>query len=100
MSAPYSDAGHVASIAFNLLLGERCLDRIELLRQDEACLDGITAETISDPPNRAIAYSSHSVKSPSKIVSLSATTFLLSPVSRLAGLSEPPVNHDDTCETC
>lgn len=47
--APYSDADHVQNIAFNLLAGGRCLDHIELLRQDEAYLNGIGAERIPDP---------------------------------------------------
>ena len=47
--APYSDADHVLNIAFNLVAGGRCLDHIELLRQDEAYLNGIGVERIPDP---------------------------------------------------
>ena len=47
--APYTDADHVLNIAFNLLAGGRCLEHIELLRQDEAYLNGIGAERIPDP---------------------------------------------------
>ena len=49
LHAPYSDADHVLNIAFNLLAGGRCLDHIELLRQDEAYLNGIGVERIPDP---------------------------------------------------
>jgi len=38
-----------ANIAFNLLAGGQCLDHIELLRQDEAYLNGIGVERIPDP---------------------------------------------------
>ncbi len=47
--APYSDADHVLNIALNLLAGGRCLEHIELLRQDEAYLNGIGVERIPDP---------------------------------------------------
>ncbi len=49
LHAPYSDADHVQNIAFNLLAGGRCLDHIELRRQDEAYLNGIGVERIPDP---------------------------------------------------
>ena len=47
--APYSESDHVLNMAFNLLAGGRCLEHIELLRQDEAYLNGVGAKRIPDP---------------------------------------------------
>ena len=40
---PYHDSDHVLNIAYNLLAGGRCLEHLELLRQDEAYLDALGA---------------------------------------------------------
>lgn len=46
---PYHESDHVLNIAYNTLTGGTCLDDIELLRNDEAYMDGLGAERIPDP---------------------------------------------------
>jgi hypothetical protein len=46
---PYHESDHVLSIAYNLLAGGTCLEHLELLRSDEACLDALGARRIPDP---------------------------------------------------
>jgi hypothetical protein len=47
--SPYSEADHVMNFAINALCEGRCLEDMELRRNDEAFLDAIGAETIPDP---------------------------------------------------
>ncbi|MCP5093073.1 MAG: IS1380 family transposase [Gammaproteobacteria bacterium] len=46
---PYWESDHVLNIAYNVLCGGRCLDDIELRRNDEAFLDSLGAQRIPDP---------------------------------------------------
>ena len=46
---PYHDSDHVLNIAYNLLAGGKCLEHLELLRNDEAYLDALGARRIPDP---------------------------------------------------
>jgi len=46
---PYHESDHVLNIAYNTLTGGRCLDDLELRRNDEAYLDALGAERIPDP---------------------------------------------------
>ena len=46
---PYHESDHVLNIALNLLAGGRCLEHIELRRQDEVYLDAPGARRIPDP---------------------------------------------------
>lgn len=46
---PYHESDHVLNIAFNSLSGGTCLEDLELLRNDEAYLDGLGAPRIPDP---------------------------------------------------
>jgi hypothetical protein len=46
---PYHDSDHVLNIAYNLLAGGRCLEHLELLRNDEAYLDALGARRVPDP---------------------------------------------------
>ncbi len=46
---PYHESDHVRNIGYNLLAGGDCLEDLELLRQDEACLDALGAQRIPDP---------------------------------------------------
>src|SRR4051812_45645300 len=46
---PYHESDHVLNIALNLLAGGRCLEHIELRRNDEAFLDALGARRIPDP---------------------------------------------------
>lgn len=46
---PYFESDHVLNLAFNALCGGRCLEDIELRRNDEAFLDALGTETIPDP---------------------------------------------------
>jgi hypothetical protein len=46
---PYHDSDHVLNIAYNLLAGGRCLEHLELLRQDAAYLDALGARRVPDP---------------------------------------------------
>ena len=45
----YKESDHVLNLAFNALCGGRCLEDIELRRQDEAYLDVLGAASIPDP---------------------------------------------------
>jgi hypothetical protein len=47
--APYHESDHVLNFAFNALCDGRCLQDIELRRNDEAYLDALGAERIPDP---------------------------------------------------
>jgi hypothetical protein len=47
--APYFESDHVLNIAFNALCDGRCLQDIELRRNDEAFLDALGADRIPDP---------------------------------------------------
>src|SRR5512140_3406827 len=46
---PYHESDHVLGIAYNLLAGGECLEHLEYLRSDEACLDALGARRIPDP---------------------------------------------------
>ena len=46
---PYFESDHVLSIAYNVMVGGRCLEDIELRRNDEVFLDALGAERIPDP---------------------------------------------------
>ena len=46
---PYWESDHVLNVAYNVLAGGRCLEDIELLRNDEVYLDALGAERIPDP---------------------------------------------------
>lgn len=46
---PYFESDHVLNIAFNVLAGGRCLEDIELLRNDESYMNALGAERIPDP---------------------------------------------------
>jgi hypothetical protein len=46
---PYHESDHVLNIAYNVMCGGRCLEDIELLRNDEAYLDALGASRIPDP---------------------------------------------------
>jgi hypothetical protein len=49
VALPYHESDHVLSIAYNVLCGGRCLQDIELRRQDEVYLDALGAQRIPDP---------------------------------------------------
>ena len=46
---PYHESDHMLNIAFNILSNGKCLEDIELLRNNEAYLDAIGAQIIPDP---------------------------------------------------
>jgi hypothetical protein len=46
---PYHESDHVLNIAYNFLAGGRCLENLELLRNDEVYLDALGAQRIPDP---------------------------------------------------
>ena len=46
---PYHESDHVLGIAYNVMTGGRCLEDIELLRNDEGYLDALGATRIPDP---------------------------------------------------
>jgi hypothetical protein len=46
---PYHESDHVLNIAFNILAGGRCIEHLELRRQDEVYLDALGATRIPDP---------------------------------------------------
>lgn len=46
---PYSESDHVLNMAYNLLAGGRCLEHLELLRNNEVYLDALGAQRIPDP---------------------------------------------------
>jgi len=49
MHLPYHESDHVLNLAYNALCGARCLDDLELRRQDEAYLDALGARRVPDP---------------------------------------------------
>ena len=46
---PYHESDHVLNIAYNVLAGGTCLEDLELLRNNEAYLNALGAQTIPDP---------------------------------------------------
>ena len=46
---PYHESDHVLNIAYNQLVGGRCLEDLELRRNDEVYLDALGAQRIPDP---------------------------------------------------
>jgi Transposase DDE domain group 1 len=46
---PYHESDHVLNLIFNALCGGRCLEDLELRRQDEAYLNSLGADRIPDP---------------------------------------------------
>ena len=46
---PYHESDHVLNHAYNVLAGGRCLEDLELLRNDEVYLDALGAQRIPDP---------------------------------------------------
>lgn len=46
---PYTESDHVLNMAYNLLAGGRCLEHLELLRNNEVYLDALGARRIPDP---------------------------------------------------
>jgi hypothetical protein len=46
---PYHESDHILNIAYSFLAGGRCLEDIEVLRQDEAYMDMLGALRIRDP---------------------------------------------------
>ncbi len=46
---PYFESDHVLNIAYNILCNGQCIEDIERLRNDEAYLNALGAETIPDP---------------------------------------------------
>jgi hypothetical protein len=46
---PYFESDHVLNIAYNVMCGGRCLEDIELRRNDEVFTDGLGAQRIPDP---------------------------------------------------
>jgi hypothetical protein len=46
---PYQESDHVLNIAYNVLAGGKCLENLELLRNDEAYLNALGASRIPDP---------------------------------------------------
>lgn len=49
MHLPYHESDHVLNIAYNVLCGGRCLEDLELRRNDEVFLDALGTERIPDP---------------------------------------------------
>ena len=46
---PYHESDHVLNIAFNLLAGGKCIEHLELRRNDEVYLNALDAERLPDP---------------------------------------------------
>jgi hypothetical protein len=46
---PYTESDHVLNMAYNLLAGGKCLEHLELRRNDEVYLDALGARRIPDP---------------------------------------------------
>ena len=46
---PYHESDHVLNIAFNILAGGKCIEHLELRRNDEVYLDALGAVRIPDP---------------------------------------------------
>ena len=49
MTRPYFESDHVLNLAYNILAGGRCIDDLELLRNDPSYLDMLGAQRIPDP---------------------------------------------------
>ncbi len=49
MHLPYHESDHVLNLAYNAACGARCLDDLELRRQDEGYLDALGARRVPDP---------------------------------------------------
>lgn len=49
LNMPYFESDHVLNIAYNLLAGGKCLEHLELLRQNVAYLNALGARRIPDP---------------------------------------------------
>ncbi|MDF1667585.1 MAG: IS1380 family transposase [Planctomycetota bacterium] len=46
---PYFESDHVLSLAYNIIAGGKCLQDLDLLRQDEALMDMLGADRLPDP---------------------------------------------------
>jgi len=46
---PYHESDHVLNIAYNILSGGKCLEDLELLRNNEVYLDALGAQRLPDP---------------------------------------------------
>ncbi len=46
---PYHESDHVLNLAYNVLAGGKCIEDLELLRNNEAYLDALGAQRIPDP---------------------------------------------------
>ena len=46
---PYWESDHVLNIAYNIMVGNTCLEDLELLRNDEVYLDALGTHSIPDP---------------------------------------------------
>ena len=46
---PYFESDHILNMAYNILCGGKCLEDIELLRNDEVYLNALDAERVPDP---------------------------------------------------
>jgi len=46
---PYHESDHMLNVAYNILSGGRCLEDLELWRNDEVYLDALGAQRIPDP---------------------------------------------------
>jgi hypothetical protein len=49
MHLPYHESDHVLNLAYNAMCGGRCLEDLELRRQDEAYLSALGARRVPDP---------------------------------------------------
>ena len=52
---PYHESDHILNIAYSFLAGGRCLEDIEVLRQDEAYMNMLGAERIPDPTTARVS---------------------------------------------
>lgn len=46
---PYHESDHVLNMTYNILVGNKCLEDIELLRNDKTYMDALGADRIPDP---------------------------------------------------
>jgi len=46
---PYHESDHVLNLAFNILAGGKCIEHLELRRNDEVYLNALDAERLPDP---------------------------------------------------
>lgn len=46
---PYTEADHILSLAYNVLVGGTCLQDLDLLREDEAFMNMLNARRLPDP---------------------------------------------------